>query len=954
MKAKGKILVVDDSYSTGEFIKIVLEEDGYLVQTEQSGETALFNMNEIKPDLILLDLWMPGMNGFEVCKILKADVQTKEIPIIFLSATTDTAEKIKGFQFGAVDYITKPFDQRELLARVQTQIQLSIFKKENVIQSMQLRQYNQQLEQEIAERENMELLLQQQKQEILSQNEEFQQLNEELEQTNRELISAKIATEESEIRFRALHNASFGGITIHDKGLILDCNQGLSEITGYTYDQLVGMDGLLLIAEKSWDEVRTNIASGFEKPYDVYGIKKNGEEYPLRLQARNIPYRGKQVRVVEFRDITEEIQANENLAKFKMGIDSSANAIFITDLDGTIEYVNNAFEKIYGYTRSEAIGKTPRILKSGLLSDEDYEHFWNTLLAKKPVVGELKNKAKNGHIITIEATNTPIINENDEIIGFISINRDITEKKQVELALKESENRLDLFFSQSLDGFFFMMFDEPIDWNDKADKDQLLEYTFDHLKITQINDAMLEQYGASHEQFLRLPLKEFFKHNIEQGKNVIRELFDSSRLHAETEERKLNGEQIIIEGDYTIIYDPEQRIIGLFGIQRDITERKKAEEQIVKLSTALEQSPSSIIITNTKGEIEYSNPKLTQITGYSPEELKGKNPRIFKSGEKTADDYKELWDTISSGKEWHGEFHDRKKNGELYWESASISPIRNETGKIINYIAIKEDITNQKKLLNELILSKEKAEESDRLKSAFLANMSHEIRTPLNGILGFTELLVDPDFDPEQKNEMAKIILDNGDLLLTIVNDVLDISKIEAGQIVLHPTIFKVERLITEIKNSFIIKAQKLGLELRIANNVGALNIELNTDFIRLKQVLTNLISNALKYTDDGFVEIGCTYKETEVVFYVKDTGIGISEDKQVRIFERFNRDDAFTKKVGGNGLGLAIAKSFVEMLGGRIWVESKVCMGSQFYFTIPYEANNKEIPKRSAKDLNK
>jgi len=386
------------------------------------------------------------------------------------------------------------------------------------------------------------------------------------------------------------------------------------------------------------------------------------------------------------------------------------------------------------------------------------------------------------------------------------------------------------------------------------------------------------------------------------------------------------------------ISDNTGKIIGLVGIGRDVTERKKGAEMIVKLSTAIEQSPLSITITNDKGDIEYSNPSFSTISGYSADEVKGKNQRFLKSGETPPEGYKNLWETISSGKEWHGEFHNRKKNGELYWVSATISPICNEKGEIINYISIKEDITKQKQLMNELIESKEKAEESDRLKSAFLANMSHEIRTPLNGILGFSELLADPDFDQSQKTDMAKIILDNGDQLLAIINDVLDISKIEAGQIEIHKTEFSANQMIRDIQKTFLPRASILGVELKIDPTIPSKEMQLKSDYMRVKQVLTNLVSNALKFTDKGSIEIGFSKTNTGLIFHVKDTGTGIPKEFHHKIFERFRHlEPNRSKIIGGNGLGLAISKSFIEMLGGKIWVESEEGKGSCFYFTIPF-----------------
>ncbi|HRQ31149.1 MAG TPA: PAS domain S-box protein, partial [Saprospiraceae bacterium] len=247
---------------------------------------------------------------------------------------------------------------------------------------------------------------------------------------------------------------------------------------------------------------------------------------------------------------------------------------------------------------------------------------------------------------------------------------------------------------------------------------------------------------------------------------------------------KLQDENAAVDDEMrTKSYDSDYLINILL---KHIEEKKATEIKLRKLSQAVEQSSASVVITNLDGEIEYVNPKFTESTGYTFDEVVGKNPRILKSGNQPRESYKKLWENISEGKVWRGEFHNRKKNGELFWESASISAITSPDGEITHYLAVKDDITKRKQVEADLKLAKEQAEAANRAKSEFLASMSHEIRTPMNSILGFSEVMLNTTNDPKQKS-FLKTILDSGKTLLLLINDILDLSKIEAGRMEISP-----------------------------------------------------------------------------------------------------------------------------------------------------------------------
>ncbi|MDZ7742397.1 MAG: ATP-binding protein [Bacteroidota bacterium] len=246
----------------------------------------------------------------------------------------------------------------------------------------------------------------------------------------------------------------------------------------------------------------------------------------------------------------------------------------------------------------------------------------------------------------------------------------------------------------------------------------------------------------------------------------------------------------------------------------------------------------------------------------------------------------------------------------------------------------------------DLLIAKEKAEESNRLKSSFLSNMNHEIRTPMNGILGFANLIMDPDLSSEEKESYIEIIHQSGHRMLNTINDILEISKIETGFVNVVEKDTDLNEKLEELIRSFQLEAQRKGLKLTLEMLLPAEKKNVLTDQNKLKSILTNLIKNAIKYTESGTINLGCRQKGTEIEFYVKDTGIGIPAHRQKAVFNRFEQADiADTRAFEGSGLGLAISKSYVEMLGGKIWVESEEGKGSTFYFTLPAKSNLVEKP---------
>jgi PAS domain S-box-containing protein len=386
------------------------------------------------------------------------------------------------------------------------------------------------------------------------------------------------------------------------------------------------------------------------------------------------------------------------------------------------------------------------------------------------------------------------------------------------------------------------------------------------------------------------------------------------------------------------------KTIGIRGTAIDITKSKIADEQIRKLSRAIEQSPSSVIITDTNGIIEYVNPKFTEITGYSLADTYGKTPRLLKSGYTTKEEYEDLWKTIISGEEWRGEFQNRRKDGSLYWEQASISSIKDTEGQITHFIAVKEDITEKKKIIDELILAKEKAEESTLLKSAFLSNISHEIRTPLNGIMGFADLLQDPDLKGNEEEIYLKMLKESGERMLETINGIIEMSKLEAHQESINLSAVEVNDFMEYLYDFFKPEATKKGLSLIVVNKIKEQALNIETDKNKMESVVANLIKNAIKFTAEGHIEFGCKTGNNRLIIYVKDTGIGIPSSHLESIFHRFIQADiSISRPYEGVGLGLSIAKSYAELLGGTIDVQSEEGSGSTFSFSLPMNISDKK-----------
>jgi PAS domain S-box-containing protein len=391
-------------------------------------------------------------------------------------------------------------------------------------------------------------------------------------------------------------------------------------------------------------------------------------------------------------------------------------------------------------------------------------------------------------------------------------------------------------------------------------------------------------------------------------------------------------------------FDSDGNVCTILNITRDISENKKTEIALRKseerLRDILFSSADWVWEVDESGKYTYGSQKANDFFELSQEEIIGKTPFDFMpedEAKRVATIFYEIVaqkTPIKDLENWN-----IGKDGKRLCLLTNGVPIFDNLGQLKGYRGIDKDITERKLAEQELINAKEKAEESDRLKTAFLSNMSHEIRTPLNSIIGFSELLGDDCFDQEQKKEFVSNIIINGNNLLNILSDIMDISKIESGQITIRKSKVWINQFLDEVRRQHVMKAEEKGLTFKCVSQWNDSNHDafILTDRERLQQIFNNLISNAMKFTSQGYIEIGYGLSGNEIEFHVKDTGIGISPEFHDKIFERFRQvEDSSTRKYGGNGLGLAITKKLIELMEGNIWVESEVGKGSLFYFTLP------------------
>ncbi|MBW1775203.1 MAG: PAS domain S-box protein, partial [Deltaproteobacteria bacterium] len=656
------------------------------------------------------------------------------------------------------------------------------------------------------------------------------------------------------------------------------------------------------------------------------------------------------------REVSERKKSERALQKEKDFIETVINsipdAISIIDIDtGCIVEANEAFISEVGLPWEEIEGRFCYEVTHNLkdMCGPPYHEcpMLKTSETGRKQVTEHTHHDKEGNEIYAEVSTFPIKDENGTFTQVVHVSRDITERKKAEGLIRDSEERLTQIINFLPDPTWVVDNEgKVVIWNRALEK--LTGSKADDMVGKGNYEYALPFYGERRPVLIDLVRdwsEEYEKEYLsikKEEENLVAESFHPDLGHGNTYLLATAG----------LLYDASGEATGAIESLRDITAMKEAEIELQKLSRAIEQSPTAVVVTDLKGTIEYVNPKFTDLTGYSAKEAIGKNPRVLKSGKHPREYYKNLWDTILSGKEWHGELCNRNKNGDLFWEYASISPVRNAEGEITHFVAVKEDITKRKQMRQELIEAKRAADEANMAKGDFLANMSHEIRTPMNAVIGMSHLALKTELTPKQRDYLNKI-QSSANALLGIINDILDFSKIEAGKLDMESVDFNLDDVLENIANLVTVRAQKkenIEVLFSTAANVPRF---LKGDPLRLGQVLINLSNNAVKFTDSGEIVISSQIVKEDkdrftLQFSVSDTGVGLTQEQISRLFQAFTQaDTSTTRKFGGTGLGLTISKRLVEMMAGEIWVESEHGKGSTFIFTAVFGRGSEKEKKQ-------
>jgi PAS domain S-box-containing protein len=777
------------------------------------------------------------------------------------------------------------------------------------------------------------------------------------------------------------------------------------KISGYTKKELEH--------KNITDFVENKYKNDLSKKFNQYILEKKGwknilikfkhKNGSLRyLESNATPFFNSKNELIGFRginrDITNRIIGEKEIKKLLTVVKQSPNAIMITDVDNNIEYINPTFENYFGYSAKEVQGKNPRVLKSGHHSDEFYAQLQKTIHSGKIWKGELLNKTKNGNLVWVNTTISPLTNQQGKIVNYFSIQQNITQEKEKDKQLHETlqkleENQAHLndILQTANEGFWAINNNaQTIDVNPKMC--EILEYSKAEIIKKSIYD------------FVNIKNSEIFKKQLEKRKLGLKSTY-------EIELQTKTGKKIVCLFKTSPMFDYQKNHIGSFAFVTNITTIKNTaialKEKNKKLNQiSFELSEKNRLLTETTQRYQNlfeENPialweedftdavemiktiKDTDIEDYLTKnrefllqcltKIKVTNAnqaavKLFKAKSKS-----ELLSNF--GKDFTENTYPKfiKELVAIYQNQKVIT--HQTTIKIyddsIIHVIIKivqiakyktivsltdiTEITKAKQKLQqqykELLITKEKAEESNRLKTEFLNNMSHEIRTPMNGILGFSDLLNNDEITPEKRANFIKIIKNSGNQLLRVIDDILEISKLGTKQVTADKSEVCINNLMVELFSIFEIKSKETGVPIYLKKSLSDQDSTIITDANKLNKILSNLLENAYKFTNSGFIEFGYKLYNNWLQIYVKDTGVGVSPEKKEAIFERFSQEEKeLSKKFGGLGLGLSIAKENARILGGNISLVSTKGVGSTFTVSIPYKPVNTAIKSNSTTNI--
>jgi len=649
-------------------------------------------------------------------------------------------------------------------------------------------------------------------------------------------------------------------------------------------------------------------------------------------------------RTKELNETVEKLRISEE--RFKNIAESAGEWIWEVDANGCYTFVSSVCEEILGYKPEEIIGKKYfyDFFEPGI-KEATKEKALKVFSQRLPFSNfENPNQHRDGHIVILETTGSPMFDENGQFTGYRGVDKDNTARKIAEKKLAQERILLRTLIDNIPDAIFI--------------KDVSLR------KIL-ANPADLANIGKTGEEVLGKTDNEVFPANIAE------KLMADDHFVIKNGQPIINREELLVnsqgESRWLLtsklpLFDENGKVTGLVGIGRDFTDRKLNEEKLrqseEKYSTYFRHAPIGYQSLNKDGFIIEVNEKWLDILKYSREEVSGKWFGDFlENGQK--EKFRQLFSkNILEGnviKDF--EFCLNRKDGEIVVAEFSANAGYDGEGNFKRIHCVFQDITERKKAEEKLRDALRKAEESDRLKSTFLSTMSHELRTPLNAVIGFSEMIT-KDLPVEEMVSFGQIINHSGNHLLSIIEDLFDISLIESGEIKVFKSEIRLAQLLHEVYE--VMAAEQTRLEKQHIDLKMLLPDELKnqvfySDPDKIRQILINLLKNALKFTTDGFIHFGCTIEDSNnarpLRFFVKDSGIGIPEEKQALIFDAFRQaDDSYTRKYGGVGLGLSISKKLTELLGGAITLISKEGIGSDFYIELPLSEqlheNKSEIKK--------